>query len=45
MATEYDITDKIDRSTAEYLRDSDDAVIAWGDTKAFVLEEREESDE
>jgi len=45
MATEYDITDKIDRSTAALLRDSEDAIIAWGDTEVFVLEPREDDDE
>jgi len=45
MATEYDITDKIDRSTAELLRDSEDAIIAWGDTDVFVLAELEDADE
>jgi len=45
MAVEFEITDKIDRSTAELLRDSDDAVIAWGETDVFVLEPREDGDE
>jgi len=44
MATEYDITDKIDRGTAELLSDSEDAIIAWGETTAFVLEPREDDD-
>ena len=44
MATEYDIVDKIDRSTAELLSDSEDAVIAWGETTAFVLEPKEDED-
>jgi len=44
MATEFEITDKIDRSTAELLRDSDDAVIAWGETDVFVLEPLEDDE-
>lgn len=44
MATEFEITDKIDRSTAELLRDSEDAVIAWGETDVFVLEPREDDE-
>jgi hypothetical protein len=41
MATEYEIVDKIDRGTAELLRDTDDAILAWGETDIYRLEERE----
>jgi hypothetical protein len=44
MATEFDVVDKVDRSTAELLSDSDDAIIAWGETEAFVMEQRDDEE-
>ena len=45
MAQEYEIVDKIDRGTAELLRDTDDAILAWGETDIYRLEPREGGDE
>jgi len=45
MATEYEIVDKIDRGTAELLRDNPDAILAFGETDIYRLERREDEDE
>ena len=45
MATEYEIVDKIDRGTAELLRENDDAILAWGETEIYRLEERDGDEE
>lgn len=37
MATEYTVVDRITRETAEHLT-ATDAIIAWGDEEAYVLE-------
>lgn len=45
MATEYEIVDKIDRGTAELLRDNPDAILAFGEADIYRLERREDEDE
>ena len=40
MATEYEIVDQINRDTAELLRETDDEILAFGETDIYRLEER-----
>jgi hypothetical protein len=45
MATEYKLVDKIDRGTADLLKDTDDAILAFGETDIYRLEPRDDGDE
>jgi len=40
MAKEYEIVDKIDHGTADLLRETPDAILAFGETDIYRLEPR-----